>query len=325
MSTAPHPTGGLITLGETMAALSPDRIGPLRHAATLGLAVAGSESTVAIGVRRLGHPAAWIGRVGADELGALVTARLRAEDLTLHAVTDPGAPTGLMLKERRTATVRRVHYYRAGSAGSRLAPADLPTGAIESAALLHATGITPALSPSAAEAVRTAVDRATAAGVPVSYDVNHRARLWSGAEARAFTLPLLPRISLLFASTDEAELLLDREPGTATPQELAHALRALGPATVVITMGAAGAVTATPDTTLTAPAVPVPEIDPVGAGDSFVAGYLAAVLDDAPPQACLGQAVRVAAWSVASDGDWEGLPTAAELPLISAPPGTVAR
>ncbi|GAA1348724.1 sugar kinase [Streptomyces beijiangensis] len=316
---------GLVTLGETMAALAPDRIGPLRHASTLGLAVAGSESTVAIGVRRLGHPAAWIGRVGADELGELVTSRLRAESVTVHATADPAAPTGLMLKERRTAALRRVHYYRAGSAGSRLTPADLPAGLIESADLLHATGITPALSDTAAASVRTAIDRAHAASVPVSYDLNHRNRLWSWEEARAFTLPLLPRISLLFASEDEAELLLGHEPGAHSAETLAQELRKLGPETVVITMGADGAVAADSSGTTRISAVPVPEIDPVGAGDSFVAGYLAALLSGADPGERLDQAARVAAWSVATEGDWEGLPTAAELPLTAAPPGTVAR
>jgi 2-dehydro-3-deoxygluconokinase len=243
----------------------------------------------------------------------------------VHATPDPGAPTGLLLKERRTATLRRVHYYRAGSAGSRLAPDDVPAGLIESAAVLHATGITPALSDTAAAAVRTAVDRAHASAVPVSYDLNHRSRLWSGEAARAFTLPLLPRVSLLFASEDEAELLLGHAPGKHSAETLAQELRALGPATVVVTMGAAGAVAADASGTTRIAAVPVPEIDPVGAGDSFVAGYLAALLSGAAPKERLTQAARVAAWSVATEGDWEGLPTAAELPLTGAPPGTVAR
>ncbi|MEV0094683.1 sugar kinase [Streptomyces sp. NPDC050738] len=319
-------SGSLVTLGETMAALAPHRIGPLRHATTMGLAVAGSESTVAIGVRRLGHRAAWIGRVGDDELGALVTSTLRGESVDVHATVDAQAPTGLLLKERRTASLRRVHYYRSGSAGSRLAPADLPSGTIESADLLHVTGITPALSATAADTVRAAVARARTAGTAVSYDLNHRARLWTSAEARAFAYPLLPAMSVLFASADEAELLLEVAPGSLTPAELALAIRKLGPQTAVVTLGAEGAVSVGLSGTVhTVPAVPVPEIDPVGAGDSFVAGYLAALLDKAQSYDRLVQAARVAAWSVAAEGDWEGLPSAAELPLTAAPPGTVAR
>ncbi|MEU0743320.1 sugar kinase [Streptomyces sp. NPDC006134] len=328
--TAPAPShpgpARLVTLGETMAALTPDRIGPLRHARTLGLSTAGSESTVAVGVRRLGHRAAWVGRVGADELGALVTGRLRAEDVDVHAVTDPGAPTGLMIKERRTAALRRVHYYRGGSAGSRLSPADLPDGLVESADLLHVTGITLALSPDAAATVHAAVDRAAAAGVAVALDVNHRARLWSAEDAAAAVGALLPRVRLLFAGADEARMLLGPDHGDADvpPAELARALRERGPDTVVVTLGADGAVAACAQGTVEAAARPVPEVDPVGAGDSFVAGYLAARLDGAGPDGCLSLATRVAAWSVATEGDWEGLPTRAELALTDAP-GTVAR
>ena len=92
----------------------------------------------------------------------------------MHAVIDPSAPTGLMIKERRTADATRVWYYRAGSAGSHLSAADLPPGVIESAALLHITGITPALSESAAGAITTAIDRASGAGVPVSFGDHRR-------------------------------------------------------------------------------------------------------------------------------------------------------
>jgi len=147
---AATPARALVTLGETMALFTADRVGPLRHATTMRVGIAGAESNVAIGVRRLGHPAAWIGRVGSDELGQLVLGRLRAERVEVDAaVVDPEAPTGLMVKEHRTADLARVVYYRRGSAGSRLAPGDLDEARIRGARVLHLTGITPALSASA--------------------------------------------------------------------------------------------------------------------------------------------------------------------------------
>lgn len=298
----------LVTLGETMAALAPDRIGPLRHARRLDLSLAGSESTVAIGVRRLGHRAAWIGRLGDDELGGLVRATLLAEGVEVHATTDPSAPTGLMLKERRTADIRRVHYYRTGSAGSRLGPADLPFGLIESARILHVGAITPALSPSAAQTVREAIQRAGF----VSFDANFRSRLWSAERYRQCVVALMPFVDLMFASLDEAQILLgSRE---SDPHALAEALRETAvPAAVVLTMGRRGALTADAAGVHQIAAETVTEIDPVGAGDSFVAGYLSAVLDGAETRARLEKASRAAAFSVSADGDWEGLPTAAEL------------
>lgn len=323
MTGVPPPRGrtvsGLVTLGETMAALSPDHVGPLRHARSLGLSVAGAESTVAIGVCRLGHPATWIGRVGDDELGALVRARLLAEGVTVHAVTDPAAPTGLMIKERRAAGVRRVHYYRSGSAGSQLTPDDLPDQLAE-VAVLHLTGITPALSPTAAAAVRAAVAQARAAGRTVSFDVNFRSRLWTADTARPVLAELAATADLVFAGVEEAQIVLGS--AATDPAELGAALRAIGPSTVVVKLGEQGAVSFSEAGAVPVDAVPVTEVDPVGAGDSFVAGYLAALLDGRPEADRMAQAATVAAMSVATHGDWEGLPTRSELGLLA---GTIAR
>jgi len=211
---------GLVTFGETMASLAAVDVGPLRHQPHLHLHIGGAESNVAIAVRRLGGPATWIGRVGDDELGELVLAQIRAEGVDVgHAVVDAGAPTGLMIKSRRTATVTRVAYYRSGSAGSRLAPSDVPADVVRGAGVLHVTGITPALSASAREATFAAVEEARAARVPVTLDVNHRAALWGADEAASVLTDLAARVDVLFAGEDEAELLLSGEIGRASCRE----------------------------------------------------------------------------------------------------------
>ena len=69
----------LVTLGETMCVLQSEHIGPFRHNGSVRLGVVGTETNVAIGVRRLGVPSAWIGRVGDDPMGELVARELRAE------------------------------------------------------------------------------------------------------------------------------------------------------------------------------------------------------------------------------------------------------
>jgi 2-dehydro-3-deoxygluconokinase len=303
----------LVTFGETMAALAPDRTGPLRHSRSLSLSVAGAESTVAIGVARLGHSVAWVGRVGVDELGLLVRDTLRSQGVDVRAVIDPAAPTGLMLKERRTADVRRVHYYRAGSAGSRLVPDDLPKDLVESARIVHTGAITAALSATAAATVSAAIARANFA----SFDANFRSKLWPAAEYRDFVLARLPEVDLLFASLDEARILLGRTEGE--PDDLATALKDAGPDEVVVTLGQDGAVCADRDGKVhRVQARPVTLVDPVGAGDSFAAGYLAALLDGGDVPARLSAASRVAAYSVSAEGDWEGLPTCAELTAAAA-------
>ncbi|GAA3728452.1 sugar kinase [Leifsonia bigeumensis] len=308
----------VVTLGETMALLHNETIGHLAHATELKLGIGGAESNVAIALTRLGTPAHWIGRVGADSLGERVQRELRAEGVGLHANADPDAPTGLMVKERRTAGSSHVWYYRAGSAGSRLSPEDIPEGLIAGAAVLHVTGITPALSASAADAVWEAIGIARDAGVPVSFDVNHRAALWRDrdpGEPGTLYRDLARNATILFAGDDEARLLI---PDIDEPLALASAIGELGPTQVVIKRGALGCVAIIDGLQYTQEAVPVKVVDTVGAGDAFVAGYLAELVagEDAPTR--LRTAVTTGAFACLTAGDWEAMPRRHELTLLTA-------
>jgi 2-dehydro-3-deoxygluconokinase len=312
-----------VLIGEALAVAAAGRTGPLRLMRTLDLSVAGAESNVAIGLARLGFDVAWTGRVGDDELGSLITERLRAEGIGTGSVrADPAAPTALMLKERRTAGVTRVYYYRAGSAGSRLAAGDIDDKLIAAARVVHLTGITPALSESARGAVHEAARLAAAHGVPVSFDVNYRARLWEASEA-AGELPALARAAaIVFAGEDELPLLTGGEHGLEAAVDLART----GPREVVIKRGARGATLVTGDGTVFEHAEPpATTVDPVGAGDAFAAGYLAGFLDGCGPQERLALGCRLGAIAVSTAGDWEGLPRRSELGLLAAEDGTTQR
>ncbi|WP_328779011.1 sugar kinase [Streptomyces canus] len=313
----------VVTFGETMAALRAQ--GALRLGGGLGLSVAGAESNVAIGLARLGHRVRWAGRVGADELGALVLRTLRAEGVDIdHAVTDDtDRPTGLLLTEPRLGTLTRVSYYRAGSAGSAVSPADVLPALTPGARILHLTGITPALSPSAAEAVLAAATTAREAGITVCLDVNYRSRLWSTDRARTALRPLLDHTDLLIASDDELPLVLE-QPG-ADEAEAVKGILAAGVTEVVVKRGARGATSVTADGATDRAARQVDAVDLVGAGDAFVAGYLSGLLDGADIPARLHRAVTTAAFAVATRGDWEGLPTRDELGLFDQPDGTTIR
>ncbi len=293
----------VLAFGETMAVLRATAPGPLRLARTMELGMAGAESTVAIGLSRLGHRAGWVGRVGDDELGSLVAERLRAERVDAVVVRDPDAPTGLLLREQRTVDQARVAYYRTASAGSRLRPEDLRGPLRAGARVLLFTGITPALSDTALDATRTAVDHAAAHGWTVCLDVNHRTKLWTSREASDALTPLAAKATVVFG--DEAEL--DLVGG-------ARALLDKGVREVVTKRGADGAETTTAGGRWSAPARPTGLADVIGAGDAFVAGYLSALLDDLDQPARLERATTVAAFAVGTTGDWEGLPTRAELP-----------
>ena len=305
---APAPAG-LVTLGETMGLFTADGIGPLEYARGVWIGIGGAESNVAIGVARLGGRATWCGRVGTDATGDLVARRLRAEQVHTMAIRDPGF-TGLMVKHRRSGAALHVDYHRAGSAGSRLTPADVPVAAIEAAATLHVTGITPALGDTARAAVFHAVEVARAAGVTVSVDVNYRAKLWSRYDAAPVLRDLASRADVLFAGPDEAEIVLG---GPPTLDDLA----ALGPTEVIVKDGARGCRALVDGVRHDLDALTVTVVDPVGAGDAFVAGYLADRLAGADPARRLRTAVAAGAFAVTVPGDCEGFARRDELSVLA--------
>ena len=309
------PSLDVVTLGESMALFKAESIGPLPHAGVLTLGIGGAESNVAIALKRLGASVAWVGRLGDDSLGNLVHRELLAEALEVVCTRDDTAPTGLMIKERRTPSVVKVSYYRAESAGSRLCVDDIPHGLIARARLLHVTGITPALSQTAAEAVNYAIACAKAAGVKVSFDLNYRASLWSPQDAKSAYLDLIAQADVVFAGEDEAAIVVD---GAEKPIELAKRLADLGPTQVVIKLGAEGCVALVDGVEYRQAAIPIHVIDTVGAGDAFVAGYLSEWLCNEGVPKRLLTAVRTGAFACLVPGDWEGMPYRSELALLDA-------
>lgn len=309
-------TKPVLTVGETMVLVGSTKHEPLQHSTQMSLGMGGAESNVAIGLERLGVPAHWVGRVGEDSAGDLVERLLRGEGVTTTCIRDETSPTGLMLKERRSTMETRVWYYRAGSAGSRLAPGDVPVEAVRNAALVHLTGITPALSKSARALTFETANVAAEAGVPISFDLNYRAGLWSRDEARTVYRDLIPLCSIVFAGEDEAEIAVGAAPDAAS---YATRLLNLGAQTAVIKRGADGALSLGPEGTHSREAVPVTVRDTIGAGDAFVAGYLADVMTGATAHTALGTAVAVGAYACTGDGDWEVLPRRRELERLRDP------
>jgi 2-dehydro-3-deoxygluconokinase len=298
----------VITTGETMALMVPPGPGRLRHATSLALSIGGAESNVAIGLARLGIPSSWISVLGDDELGELILNRLRAEGVDTSAVRRiSDRPTGLYLREEVAGRLR-VYYYRGGSAAATLAPQAFEVSILSGAAFLHLTGITGALSPQCAEFLPWAVKSARDAGVRVSYDVNYRSRLWAPAAARAATEALLPFVDVLLVGHEEAHALWGWETGVALEQ-----LSAAGPAEVVLKLGADGCAAVIDGERLTSAGFPARELDPIGAGDAFDAGYLAATLWGWAPEKRLRTANAMGAFCVQNLGDYEGLPSRREL------------
>jgi 2-dehydro-3-deoxygluconokinase len=300
--------GRVITAGETMALVVPPSPGRLRHATSLSLSIGGAESNVAIGLARLGIPASWISVLGDDELGELVLHRLRAEGVDTSGVRRiADRATGLYLREEVAGRLR-VYYYRSGSAAATLSPNAFDPSMLQGAAFLHLTGITGALSQECAEFLPWAASTARDAGVRVSYDVNYRSRLWEPSAAQAATEALLPLIDVLFVGHDEANALWGWETDTALEQ-----LSKIGPSEVILKLGADGCAEMINGEQLTSLGFPARQLDPIGAGDAFDAGYLAATLWGWAPERRLRAANAMGAFCVQNLGDYEGLPNRREL------------
>ncbi|MFD9871167.1 sugar kinase [Streptomyces niveus] len=301
MSTAPLPRPGpVVCIGETMAALAPDPIAPLDTAESLRLDIAGAESNVAMYLADHGVPAHWVSALGDDPFGRRVRRRIAASGVDITGVrTDPARPTGLLVKNPGT-DATAVHYYRTGSAASALGPEILDEPAVRGAALVHLTGITPALSPSC----RALVERALRPGRPyaVSFDVNHRPALWGDEPAAGVLLSLAARADIVLVGLDEAQALW----GTVLPDDAGpDAVRALlpQPRVLVVKDGARAATAYVGPGTYTVRAPKVRVVEPVGAGDAFAGGFLASLTRDGDPVRALrlGHLTAASALRVTAD------------------------
>jgi len=315
----------VIAVGEPLIALLAAGPAPLADVEAFSRHVAGAEANMAVGLARLGHRALYVGRVGDDGFGRAIVRRLRGEGVDVSGVVvDAVRRTGLMVRERRTLGPSEVLYYRAGSAGSGLDPADIEavSASFVGARWLHVTGITPALSDSAHDAVLRAMELARASDVSVSFDVNLRRRLWSDEEAAERLHPIAAGADLVFGDADELAVVAGVAP-TPDGLEAARSLRAAGSGSVIIKRGAAGATLLGAGLPVDAPAVAVGRVvDTVGAGDAFCAGYLAALLDGVDAAAALRWGNGCAAAALSVEGDLIGLPTRVELERLIGEAGT---
>lgn len=289
------------TFGETMVSLRADE--RVRPGTVWTTHVAGAEANVAIGLSRLGHAVTWCGALGDDDFGRLVERELRAEGVGLDCTVDESRPTGFMFLQDKGFS-RQAAYHRSGSAASALG-AEVVVGSLErsGARIVVVTGITPALSDVAADAVRAVIGRAGELDATVVLDVNHRALLWHRDSAGAYLREVVPGVDVVVGSEDELALIAEH------PEEIL----ALGPSEVVVKLGSEGARLHHADGVVEAPTEPVEVKDPVGAGDAFVAGYVSGMLDGLGSEERLRRGNLMGGAAVRHVGDYEGLPTRAEL------------
>jgi len=170
----------IATFGEIMLRLSPPDKELLFQSPRLGAAFGGAEANVAVSLAILGHRSRWISVVPANPVGEAALRELRRHGVDVGAVARAGRRLGIYFAETgANARPSQVVYDREGSAIAEAGPGDIDwPSAFDGLDRLHISGITPALSPSAAALTLEAVKTAKARGMTVSLDLNYRAKLW---------------------------------------------------------------------------------------------------------------------------------------------------
>ncbi len=271
--------GIVLTLGEALIALAPSAPVPLEDARQLAPLVGGAELNFAIVLRRLGVAVAWLGRVGSDPFGRLVLRTLQREGVSTRWVRSClDRMTGVYFREWLPDGQRRAHYYRAESAGATLSPDDWPHEVPVRIRWLHLTGITAALGPGPHALLKRAVAWASSRGVPISFDPNYREALWTKLRAKPALLELARHSRVLLMSEGESQLLF----GPGSIESALACAHTLGVPIAVVKLAERGAVGSEigdrSGPIYAAPATPAAVVDPVGAGDGFDAGFVAALL-----------------------------------------------
>lgn len=231
----------------------------------------GDTLNVAIAAARLGARSAYITRLGDDIFGdALMDLMLRERIDVRGVARDRDAPTGLYFVTHGP-DGHVFTYRRKDSAASRMTAEGFGRGIIARARFLHASGISQAISATAAETVMAAIDFACDEGVSISYDTNFRPGLWSAADAWPAIRAAAARAGIVKTSAEDCAALI----GITEPEAIARQFLDIGAKAVVVTLGRGGVLLATAAEQLRIPGYRVAAVDATGAGDAFTGALLA--------------------------------------------------
>jgi sugar/nucleoside kinase (ribokinase family) len=280
-----------------------------KYVGTIRLTVGGSSAITACGLARLGLSVAHGGVVGDDILGHAILEALRDRGVDASTVTvEPAIPTGATV---HLGTGEDRAMLTATGTIDRLRAEDVPREILPRIRHIHAgsTGIQPKLRPGLPDLFA----EARAAGATSSFDTNWDPdRRWEGID------PMLAATDVFLPNEREAALIS----GVMDPAEAAHALVAradaagrepeAGPLTVVVKLGADGALAVRGEEALRIPADRVQVVDSTGAGDGFNAGFIHGFLAGRPLAECLALGVACGSLSVRAIGGVDGQATAEE-------------
>lgn len=312
------------TFGELMLRLKTPGVSRFAQATSLEATFGGGEANVAVSLAQFGHEARWVSVVPENAIGEWALTSLRGLGVNTTHVRRGGERLGIyFLEAGASQRASQVVYDRVGSAVSGLAAGLVRwDAALAGASWFHTTGITPALSAGCAEATLEALVAAKRLGATTSVDLNFRKKLWSKAKARVVMTRLMAHTDVLIANEEDCDSVFDIRAGNVASGSLDQG-RYLGVAAAVLeTFPAVRRVAITLRESKSASEngwsalladreghafsrhYDLTVIDRVGAGDSFAAGLIHALLDGRERQAAVEFAAAASALKHTIPGDF---------------------
>lgn len=299
----------VLVTGEALVDFLPESTGPLTAVEGFTRRPGGAPANVAVGLAALDRVPYFWTRVGDDPFGdALVDALAEHGVPDRFLERDPAAKTSLAFVEHGDAGERSFTFYRDGTADTRLQPGTIPDETLESIRWVYAGGVALASEPSRSATLEL-LERARSHDATVLFDPNARPQLWDDGFPDV-TRRALARSDVVKATVDDLAVA-GFEGG---PDDLAEAVHAAGPHTLLLTLGGAGSRAFATDEAPWGPGrashkgYDVDPVDTTGAGDAFTAGALAALGDGDSLVETLAFANAVAAITTTAPGAMTALP-----------------
>jgi 2-dehydro-3-deoxygluconokinase len=210
-------TGRVVTFGEIMLRLAPPGFERFLQTPQFMATFGGGEANVAVALAALGAPAAFV-TVLPDKhpVADAAIAELRRVGVdTSHIVRGKGRMGIYYLEAGANQRPSKVVYDRDSSAMALARPGSIDWGRVfDHAGWFHLTGITPAISASAAELSLEALRQARAAGLAISLDLNYRKNLWKWGKPAAEVMPELARlVDIVIANEEDVQMTLGLDAG----------------------------------------------------------------------------------------------------------------
>ena len=269
----------------------------------------GDSSNFAIAAARQGARVGYFSALGDDQHGRMLRTLWDEEGVDHGSVrTDAAASTAIYFVTHGPRG-HEFHFFRSGSAASRLTPAELPRERIAAAKVLHLSGISLAISAGACDTGYAAIEAARNAGVKVSFDTNLRLKLWSIARARAVMSDVMRLADICLPSYDDVRAITGIDDADALVD---HCL-GLGAKTVALKLGERGAIVADAGQRHRIAPFPCKPVDATGAGDTFGGAFVARLIAGDPLHEAGRYAAAAAALSTEGYGAVAPIPRAAHV------------